>query len=180
MRRNASACSARFTTCVAIRVQDLRTIEEVHGQYFVSIELTRQNNSRLGQAVERTLALATHVVTVGLAVQAALVRQQRVAQATKRTREFLGDLVAANAATIRRHRQEIGDVYGSPMIAIEQLAQAHGDLVEALDTAGRQQQEGIEAAPEGIARLTELSADLEQKASGLLPAGEAGADSAEA
>ena len=162
---------------VVTRVQDLRTMEEVHSQYFLSIELTRQNNNRLGQSVERTLALATNVVTVGLAVQAALVRQQRVAEAAQRTREFLGNLVAANAATIRRHTLEIGDLYRSPVIAIEKLAQAHSDLVEALDTAGRLQQEGIESAREGIARLTEMSADLEQRVSGLLPAGEVEPDS---
>jgi uncharacterized protein YaaN involved in tellurite resistance len=159
---------------VAMRIQDLRTIEEVHAQYFVSIELTRQNNNRLGQSVERTLALATNVVTVGLAVQAALVRQQRVADAAQRTREFLGDLVATNAATIRQHTLEIGDLYRSPVIAMEKLAQAHGDLLEALDAASRQQQEGTDSAREGIARLTEMSADLEQRVGGLLPAGEVG------
>jgi uncharacterized protein YaaN involved in tellurite resistance len=158
---------------VTIRVQDLRLIEEVHLQYFASMELTRQNNHRLGQSVERTLALATNVVTVGLAVQAALVRQQRVADAAQRTREFLGDLVAANASTIRQHTEDIGDLYRSPVIAIEKLSQAHDDLVEALGAASRMQQEGIDSGRESIARLTEMSADLEQKVSGLLPAREA-------
>ncbi len=88
---------------VAMRVQDLRTMEEVHVQYFVSIEMSRQNNNRLGQAVERTLTLATNVVTVGLAIQSALIRQKNVMAATKRTREFLGTLVAANAAAIKAH-----------------------------------------------------------------------------
>ena len=161
---------------VAMRVDDLRTMEEVHAQYFVGIEMTRQNNNRLGQAVERTLALATNVVTVGLAVQAALVRQQRIVEAVQRTREFLGDLVAANAATIRQHTMEIGDLYRSPVIAIEKVAQAHNDLVEALDAAGRLQQEGIDTARANIARLTELSADLEQRVSGLLPAGDVAPD----
>ena len=32
---------------VSMRVQDLRTMEEVHIQFFVSIEMTRQNNNRL-------------------------------------------------------------------------------------------------------------------------------------
>ena len=50
---------------VAMRVQDLRTLEAVHIQFFVSIEMTRQNNNRLGQSVERTLALGTNVVMVG-------------------------------------------------------------------------------------------------------------------
>ena len=158
---------------VTRRVEDLRQIEEVHLQYFVSMELTRQNNHRLGQSVERTLTLATNVVTVGLAVQAALVRQQRVADAAQRTREFLGDLIAANASAIRQHTEDIGDLYRSPVIAIDKLAEAHADLVEAVDTASRLQQEGIDSARDGIARLTEMSAELEQKVSGLLPAGEA-------
>ncbi len=158
---------------VTRRVEDLRQIEEVHLQYFVSMELTRQNNHRLGQSVERTLTLATNVVTVGLAVQAALVRQQRVADAAQRTREFLGDLIAANASAIRQHTEDIGDLYRSPVIAIDKLAEAHADLVGAVDAASRLQQEGINSAREGIARLSEMSAELEQKVSGLLPAGAA-------
>ena len=122
---------------VAMRVRDLRTMEDVHVQYFVSIEMSRQNNSRLGQSVERTLTLATNVVTVGLAIQSAQIRQKGVLEATRRTREFLGDLVVANAAAIRRHTEEIGDLYNSPVIALEKITQAHNDLVEALDSAGR-------------------------------------------
>ena len=115
---------------VAMRVQNLRTMEEVHVQYFVSIEMSWQNNNRLGQSVESTLTLATNVVTVGLAIQSALIRQKRVMEAARRTREFLGDLVAANAVAIRRHTQEIGDLYNSPVIALEKITQAHDDLVE--------------------------------------------------
>ena len=153
---------------VAMRVQDLRTMEEVHVQYFVSIEMSRQNNNRLGQSVERTLTLATNVVTVGLAIQSALIRQKQVMDAAQRTRDFLGDLVAANAAAIRRHTQEIGDLYNSPVIAVEKVSQAHNDLVEALHTASRLRQEGIEAARDNIAKLGQMSADLEQRVSGVL------------
>ena len=99
---------------VAMRVQDLRTMEAVHIQFFVSIEMTRQNNSRLGQSVERTLALGTNVVLIGLAIQMALVRQKNVLVATKRTQEFMGNLIAANAASLRHHTQEIGDLYRKP------------------------------------------------------------------
>lgn len=62
---------------VSIRVQDLRTMEQIYAQFFVGIDMTRQNNTRLSQAVERTLSVATNVVMVGLAVQAALSRQKQ-------------------------------------------------------------------------------------------------------
>ena len=142
-------------------------MEEVHVQFFVSIEMTRQNNSRLGQAVERTLSLATNVVTVGLAIQAALARQKRVLEATKRTREFLGNMIVANAVAIKQHTAEIGDVYNNPVIAIDKLTQAHNELIEAMDLADRLKQEGIDAARENIAKLSQLSGDLQQRVSGL-------------
>jgi uncharacterized protein YaaN involved in tellurite resistance len=164
---------------VSMRVQDLRTMEEVHVQYFVSIEISRQNNNRLGQAVERTLTLATNVVTVGLAIQSALIRQKSIMEATRRTREFLGTLITANAAAIKTHTQEIGDLYINPVIAMDKITQAHNDLIEALDIADRLRQEGIQAARENITRLSELSSSLMQRAGGLLGKGKSPSESVE-
>ena len=152
---------------VAMRVQDLRTMEAVHIQFFVSIEMTRQNNNRLGQSVERTLALGTNVALIGLAIQMALVRQKNVLVATRRTQEFLGNLIAANAAGLRCHTDEIGDVYNNPVIAIDKITQAHNDLIEAMDAADRLKLEGIQAARENIAKLSVLSVDMDERSKGL-------------
>ena len=151
---------------VAMRVQDLRTMQEVHSQFFVSIEMTRQNNSRLGQAVDRTLTLATNVVTVGLAIQIALARQRRVLEATQRTREFLGDMIVTNAATIKQHTQEIGDVYNEPVIAVEKITQAHNALLEAIDLANQLKEDGIASARENISKLSHLAGALEERFAG--------------
>jgi len=150
---------------VSIRVQDLRTMETVHEQFFVSIEMTRQNNTRLSQAVERTLSLAANVMLVGLAIQTALARQKRVQEATQQTRGFLGSVIAANATAIKKHTEEIGDIYNEPVIALEKIAHAHRELLEALDMAKRLKQEGIDAARSNIAKLAQLSADLQQRVS---------------
>jgi uncharacterized protein YaaN involved in tellurite resistance len=149
---------------VAMRVQDLRTMEEVFAQFFLSIDLTRQNNSRLSQSVERTLSLATNIVVIGLAIQTALSRQKRVLEATQKTREFLGDMVVANASAIRKQTEEIGDVYNNPAIALDKLVEAHNQLLEALGMVDQLQKAGSQSARQNIARLTELSADLHQKA----------------
>jgi len=152
---------------VSMRVQDLHTMQEVYGQFFISIDMTRQNNTRLGQSVERTLTLATNVVTVGLAIQSALSRQKRVLEATQRTREFLGNVIVANAEAIKRHTSEIGDVYNKPVVAIDKITQAHNELIEAMDIASRLKQEGIDTARENITKLSQLSADLHQRIDGL-------------
>lgn len=151
---------------VAMRVQDLRTMQEVHSQFFVSIEMTRHNNTRLGQAVERTLTLATNVVTVGLAIQLALARQKRILEATQRTREFLGAMIVTNAETIKRHTEEIGDVYNEPVIAVEKIAQAHDALIEAIESANRLKEDGIASARENISKLSRLAGVLEERFAG--------------
>ena len=152
---------------VVTRVQDLRSMEEVHLQYFASIEMTRNNNDGLGQSVERTLSMATNMVTVGLAIQAALIRQRKVMEASARTREFLGALLVSNAASIKRHTREIGDLQNQPVIAMDKLTQAHDDLVEAITTASQLRLEGIQAAQGNIVKLGALTAKLEQKLSGM-------------
>jgi uncharacterized protein YaaN involved in tellurite resistance len=151
---------------VAMRVQDLRAMAEVHAQFFVSLEMTRHNNTRLGQAVDRTLTLATNVVMVGLAIQVALARQKRVLEATQRTREFLGDMIVTNAETIRRHTEEIGDVYKEPVIAVEKITEAHNALLDAIETASRLKQEGITSARDNISRLNGLAGALEERFAG--------------
>jgi uncharacterized protein YaaN involved in tellurite resistance len=148
---------------VLTRVQNLRTVIEVHAQYFLAIEMSWHNNNRLGQSVDQTLLLATNVVTVGLALQSALIRQRRVAEVARRMREFLGDLVTANAGSILQHTQEIGDLYTNPVIPMEKINQAHSDLIEALDVAGQMRQKGIKDATENIAVLSKKSAELEEK-----------------
>jgi uncharacterized protein YaaN involved in tellurite resistance len=152
---------------VSMRVVDLRSMEEVHVQYFVSIELTRQNNNRLGQAVDRTVTLATNVVTVGLAIQAALIRQKRVMEATERTRKFIGDLIAANAASIKQHTEQIGDLYNQPVVAMDMLVQAHNNLLSALDTASHLREDGIAAARRNVEELKTLTAGLADRVEGL-------------
>jgi uncharacterized protein YaaN involved in tellurite resistance len=159
---------------VSMRVQDLRTMDEVHIQFFVSIEMTRQNNNRLAQSVDRTLSLASNMVMVGLAIQTALARQKKILEATQRTQEFLGNMILSNAAAIKRHTEEIGDVYNNPIVAVEKITQAHNDLIEAMEIANKLKQQGIEFARENIAKLSQLTADLQQRSQGLVEKGEAG------
>ena len=113
------------------------------------------------------MALGTNVVMVALAIVTALARQKRVLEATQRTREFLGNLIMANADSIKQHTVEIGDIYNQPVIALEKITQAHNDLIEAMNTSDRLKHEGIYSARENIARLRELSAGLVERSRGL-------------
>ena len=69
----------------AIRTQDLRTMEQVNIQFFVSIDMTVNNNKMLSQSIARTLTVTTNLLTVGLSLQSALVNQKKAIEATKST-----------------------------------------------------------------------------------------------
>ena len=88
--------------------------------------------------------------------------------------------MVANAAAIKQHTEEIGDIYNNPVIAIEKITEAHNQLIEAMETASRLKQEGIDSARANIAKLSQMSADLQQRASLLLESGEPEAQSIEA
>ncbi len=165
---------------VAMRVQDLRTMQAVYSQFYVGIEMTRQNNTRLAQSVERTVSMAGNVVVVGLAIQAALARQKRVLEATQATQEFLGQMLAANAAAIKQHTAEIGDIYNNPVIAIDKIAEAQRDLLEAMAMVDKYKDEGIQAARQNIATLAWMSEEMQGKLAVLQARSEAAGATAEA
>lgn len=145
---------------VSMRVQTLRVMDQVYEQFTVGIRMTRQNNSRLGRAVEQTLSISTNVITVGLAIQAALFRERRVMAIYNESRRYMGDLIVANALQIKQHTAEIGEVYSQPVIAMEKITQAHEELKEAMEIAANLKQEGIESARENIKFLNAMSGDL--------------------
>ncbi len=155
---------------IAMRVQDLRTMEQVNMQFFVSIDLTTNNNHLLAQAVDRTLTVTTNVITVGLAIAAALANQKRTMEATKATQEYAGNILASNAAAIRQQTSEIAQMYNNPVLALEKVQKSYDDLMAAMDEVEKVKRQGIDTAKQGMARLSNMSGKLAQKAG--LTAGE--------
>ena len=154
---------------VAMRVQDLRTMEQVNFQFFVSIDMTIDNNRLLKQSVDRTMTVTTSLLTVGLAIQAALSRQKQVLEATKATQEYAADLLQANAASIRQQSSEIAELHTNPVLALDKVKKAHDDLIAAIEETEAVKRKGVEKATEGIAALTAMSKTMSEKAGVLRP-----------
>ncbi|OGO20491.1 MAG: hypothetical protein A2144_03125 [Chloroflexi bacterium RBG_16_50_9] len=156
---------------VSARAQDLTAMLNVHEQFFVSIEMTRDNNDKLIATVRRMLTLGMEVVNVAFAIQSALQRQRRVLEAQKATRDFLGDLIVSNANMINQHIKEIGDLYKEPVIAMNKLEEACNKLEAAIDETNKLKLEGIEAARTNISKIKIMTEQLKTKAGALPDAG---------
>lgn len=152
---------------VAMRVQDLRTMEQVNTQFFVSIDMTIQNNDHLSDAITRTVTVTRSLLTVGLAIQAALANQKKIMEAVKQTQEYTADMLTANAAALKQQTAEIGDMYKNPVLALDKVKQAYDDLMGAMDQMDEIRRAGTESARAGIAELDQMTAGLAPRAEGL-------------
>lgn len=152
---------------VATRAQDLRAMENVHEQFFVSIQMTRENNDMLVATVQRMLTLGMQVVYIAFAIHAALMRQKSVLEAEKGTREFLGSMIVNNATLINSHVKEIGDLYKQPIIAMDKLETAIDQLEQSIDATNRLKAEGIEVAKTNITKVKQLTQAVRDKAGSL-------------
>lgn len=157
---------------VAMRVQDLRTMEQVNLQFFASIDMTISNNDTLCEQVDRTVMVTQSLLTVGLAIQAALASQKQIATAVKSVQESTAAMLEANAAAIGRQTAEIGEMQNNPVIALESVKKAHNSLIEAMDKMEEIRAVGTEKARAGIAELNKMSAALEPKVEALQAAAE--------
>ena len=162
---------------VAMRVQDLRTMEQVNLQFFASIDMTLQNNDALCEQIDRTVMVTQSLLTVGLAIQAALASQKQIATAVKQVQDSTAAMLEANAAAIGQQTREIGEMQNNPVIALDRVRNAYNTLVGAMDEMDTIRSAGTEKARAGIAELARMSAALEPKVEALeaakaLPAGD--------
>jgi uncharacterized protein YaaN involved in tellurite resistance len=153
---------------VSVRAQDLRALENVHEQFFVGIEMTRDNNDGLIATVQRMLTMGMNVVYISFAIHAALARQRDVIQMQRGTRDFLGNMIVSNATMINSHIKEIGDLFKEPVIAIAKLSEAANQLEQAIDAANRMKSEVIDRSKENIIKIKTMTDEIRAKA-GALP-----------
>lgn len=156
---------------LSVRAQDLRAIEHINEQFFISIAITRDGNKMHIASVQRMLTMGSNVVMTSMAINAALMRQKNVLEVVKGTREFIGNMIVRNAQLINENIKEVGDVYKQPFIAVDKLEKAAGLLKEAIDMENSIEAETIESAKNNTKKIKMLTEDIRNK-SGQLPNGE--------
>jgi uncharacterized protein YaaN involved in tellurite resistance len=148
---------------VNVRIQDLRTMEQVDLQESVSMNMTVTNNMDLADAIERTVTVVRPLMVVGLAIQAALANQKRAIEAVKSTQDYAGQLLVANADAIERQTQEIGDLTQNASVALDKVEEAYHKVLSAIDKADEIRRKGSEAAELASTKLQQMSAALQPK-----------------
>lgn len=152
---------------LASRVQNLRAMEAAYQQYRASMMMTIDNNRLMVEAIRTMVDLAGNVVVVGLAIYIALQRQKAAIDLVKQTRDFLGNLLVANATAVDKQVAEIGDIYRNPVIAVDKIRTAQESLLSAIQKTDQLKDEVIQAAARNIPELNRMSGEMERAARGL-------------
>ncbi|MCK5019758.1 MAG: toxic anion resistance protein [Candidatus Peribacteraceae bacterium] len=147
---------------VSIRTQDMRVMEQVNNQFFISIDMTVDNNDKLADSIDRTVTVGRSLLTVGLAIQVALANQKKIAGAVQKTQEYMGDMLAANASAVRTQTQEIAEMQNNPVIAMDKLKAGYDDLMAAVEYSQGIQKAGIESAKAGIATINDMNSGMKE------------------
>jgi uncharacterized protein YaaN involved in tellurite resistance len=168
MRDGTTSTSERETfdllvNRINVRIQDLRTMEQVDLQESVSMNMTVTNNMDLADAIERTVTVVRPLMVVGLAIQAALANQKRALEAVKSTQGYAGELLVANANAIEQQTQEIGDLTQNASVALTKVEEAYRKVLSAIDAADEIRRKGSAAAESASAKLQQMSATLQPK-----------------
>lgn len=151
----------------ARRIRDLRTMEQSAVQFFISIDQTIATNELLSEQIDSALTVGPMVMTNALRIQAALAKQDTVKKAVEGFQQGLGDMMAQNAAAVNKAASEIGDMYNSPVIALEKLEEGFDQLMQAVNTANETMASSTIKAREASARLADMTAELSPVAQGL-------------
>ncbi|MDH5518033.1 MAG: toxic anion resistance protein [Gammaproteobacteria bacterium] len=151
----------------ARRIRDLRTMEQSAVQFFISIDQTISTNELLSEQIDSALTVGPMVMTNALRIQAALAKQDTVKKAVQGFQQGLGDMMAQNAAAVNKAAAEIGDMYNSPVIALEKLEEGFDQLMQAVNTANETMANSTLKAREASARLAEMTAELAPVAEGM-------------
>lgn len=151
----------------ARRVRDLRTMEHAAVQFFISIDQTISTNELLSEQIDSALTVGPMVMTNALRIQAALARQDSVKKAVKGFQDGLGDMMAQNAAAVNQAAIDIGDMYNSPVIALEKLEESFDLLMKSVNTANKTMAESTVKARETSSKLADMTSELAPVAEGL-------------
>lgn len=154
---------------VMMRAYNLRIVAELDLQQFVEIDLTRKNTDRLVKSIDMLLDMGIPAVRNQLVIMIALILQKKMIEAYQQTQEWVENTVVQTAEMVAKHTEDVGAIYKNPFIRLEKVRLAHNKIVEAADKFDQYRLEAIEQAKVGIAELTQMSEELDDRANKLAP-----------
>ncbi|KAB7627675.1 toxic anion resistance protein [Alkalilimnicola sp. S0819] len=140
------------------RVVDLQQQLAVSQQGVLALEVVIRNNRELMRGVDRALNVTVSALNVAVAVAMALANQRLVLDRVQALNSSTSEMIAGTSRALRQQGVEIQTRASGTVLDMEQLEQAFGDVMGAIDELSRYRREALPRLDEQIGRLEELGA----------------------
>ena len=157
----------RVLNRVAVRVQDLRTMEQANAQSFAGIAMIIDTNVSVGDSINRMITVVRSLLTVALTISVAVAHQRKAIKSIRVTKEFAEELIQSNARQIREGSVDAARLENEPILALEAMKVGFNELMTAYDEVEEIRTQGIEAARRGVTELSEMTRKLQPRTEAL-------------
>lgn len=151
--RRATAMRSEVQFAVRQRRQDILTQLAVAAQGYLAMDMVRQNNSELIKGVERARTTTLSALRTAVIVAEALTNQKLVLSQIQALNATTSDVIANNAAMLRRQSADIQQQAASSSIDIAKLEQAFADVFATMDSIDTFRAEAVQSMAQTVQAL---------------------------
>ncbi|QQK79953.1 toxic anion resistance protein [Salicibibacter cibi] len=148
---------------VVTRIQNMSQAIMVLQQSLASVDLIKENNEKLEEAIFNAITMTKNVITVTASIQLALGNQKNVIDAVQNVNQATEDMILSNAKTLRSNTEETLKTLEEPAVAIESFREAYEDVQAAIDITEQSNERIVKSGKAFIAELEKLNEDVRKK-----------------
>ncbi|MCK0472055.1 toxic anion resistance protein [Halalkalibacter sp. APA_J-10(15)] len=151
---------------VVSRVKNMSQAVMVLQQSLASVDLIKENNGKLEEAIFNAITMTKNVITVSASIQMALANQQKVINAVKNVNEATESMLLSNSELLKSNTEETLKTMEEPAIALESFRKAYENVFEAIELTEQSNDRIIQTGQQFITELDQLNKEMKTK---LLP-----------
>ncbi|HEU4962929.1 MAG TPA: toxic anion resistance protein [Bacilli bacterium] len=148
---------------VVSRIQSMTEMIMLYNQAIAATDIINDNNDKLIDAVNNAIDKTSNLITVSAMIAMALGDQEKVIAAVDATNKTLEDQFKENARLLRTTTERTNELLSKPSMSLEAVNQAIGDLMAALDSSERSNQQIIESCKDYTTKMSAINQQMSQR-----------------
>ncbi|EZH67557.1 Tellurite resistance protein [Bacillaceae bacterium JMAK1] len=148
---------------VITRIKNMTQAVMVLQQSLASVDLIKENNDKLEEAIFNAITMTKNVITVTASIQLALGNQKKVIDAVQSVNQATEDMILSNAKSLRSNTEETLKTLEEPAIAIESFRKAYDDVQTAIELTEQSNERIVQSGKAFIAELDELNKNVQAR-----------------
>ncbi|ASS74042.1 tellurium resistance protein [Tumebacillus algifaecis] len=148
---------------VVSRIQSMTEMIMLYNQAIAATDIINDNNDKLIDAVNNAIDKTANLITVSAMIAMALGDQEKVIAAVDATNKTLEDQFKENARLLRTTTERTNELLSKPSMSMEAVNQAIGDLMAALDSSERSNQQIIQSCNDYTSKMASINQQMSQR-----------------